>query len=152
MFYYKIKGDCLRYLSEFKTGSAGSALDAYIAGSEVASKELLGAHPIRLGLALNYAVFSSEILNSPDKARQIAEEACKAAVQDLDQLDAESEKTARLSLKLLGQNLEMWEDELKWTGGRPSPADIGGPIMKNIPKMVSTVPAVKVGGVSEIDC
>lgn len=62
VFYYKMKGDYHRYLSEFQVGdvrkgSAGSALDAYQAASGIASSDLPPTHPIRLGLALNFSVF-----------------------------------------------------------------------------------------------
>jgi 14-3-3 protein epsilon len=79
VFYYKMKGDYHRYLSEFQTGdvrkeSAGAALDAYQAASGIASSDLPPTHPIRLGLALNFSVFYYEILNSPDQACQIAKQ------------------------------------------------------------------------------
>ena len=62
VFYYKMKGDYNRYLSEFQTGdtrkeSAGGALDAYQSASGIASSDLPPTHPIRLGLALNFSVF-----------------------------------------------------------------------------------------------
>jgi len=81
VFYYKMKGDYHRYLSEFQVGdtrkaSAGSALDSYQAASGIASNDLPPTHPIRLGLALNFSVFYYEILNSPDQACQIAKQVC----------------------------------------------------------------------------
>ena len=62
VFYYKMKGDYHRYLSEFQVGetrksSASDALDAYNAASGIAGAELPPTHPIRLGLALNFSVF-----------------------------------------------------------------------------------------------
>merc|ERR1712216_1083030 len=59
VFYYKMKGDYHRYLSEFQTGAARKAS---------ASAALPPPHPIRLGLTLNFSVFYYEILNSPDRA------------------------------------------------------------------------------------
>lgn len=79
VFYYKMKGDYHRYLSEFQSadvrkGSASSALDAYQAATGIAQSDLPPTHPIRLGLALNFSVFYYEILNSPDQACQIAKQ------------------------------------------------------------------------------
>merc|ERR1719224_178701 len=59
VFYYKMKGDYHRYLSEFqqndvRKASASAALDAYQSASEVAAADLPPTHPIRLGLALNF--------------------------------------------------------------------------------------------------
>jgi len=40
-------------------------------------------HPIRLGLALNFSVFYYEILNSPDKACQLAKQVNSKYSEDL---------------------------------------------------------------------
>jgi len=39
---------------------------------EIAKDKMQPTHPIRLGLALNFSVFYYEILNSPEKACQLA--------------------------------------------------------------------------------
>ncbi|KAL0718598.1 hypothetical protein Bca4012_067921 [Brassica carinata] len=76
VFYLKMKGDYYRYLAEFKTGeerdaAADNTLAAYDSAQEKA-KGLASTHPIRLGLALNFSVFYYEILESPDRAYNLA--------------------------------------------------------------------------------
>jgi 14-3-3 protein len=118
VFYYKMKGDYHRYLSEFQSGdtrkeSAGSALDAYQAASGIASSDLPPTHPIRLGLALNFSVFYYEILNSPDKACQIAKQAFDDAIAELDTLNEESYKDSTLIMQLLRDNLTLWTSKCR---------------------------------------
>ena len=77
MFYLKMKGDYYRYLAEVAIGeNRTSVLDdsqkAYQEAFEIAKSKMQPTHPIRLGLALNFSVFYYEILNSPDKACQLA--------------------------------------------------------------------------------
>jgi len=116
VFYYKMKGDYHRYLSEFQVGdvrkeSAGAALDAYQAASGIASSDLPPTHPIRLGLALNFSVFHYEILNSPDQACQIAKQAFDDAIAELDTLNEESYKDSTLIMQLLRDNLTLWTSD-----------------------------------------
>ena len=116
VFYYKMKGDYHRYLSEFQQGdtrksSASSALDAYQSASEVASSDLPPTHPIRLGLALNFSVFYYEILNSPDRACHIAKQAFDDAIAELDTLSEESYKDSTLIMQLLRDNLTLWTSD-----------------------------------------
>ena len=116
VFYYKMKGDYHRYLSEFQTGasrkaSASAALDAYQAASGVASADLPPTHPIRLGLALNFSVFYYEILNSPDRACHIAKQAFDDAIAELDTLNEESYKDSTLIMQLLRDNLTLWTSD-----------------------------------------
>jgi len=131
VFYAKMKGDYHRYLAEFAQGdkrstSADESLQAYQSASEIASSSLAPTHPIRLGLALNFSVFYYEILNSPDKACQLAKQAFDDAIAELDTLSEESYKDSTLIMQLLRDNLTLWtsdaaqESEKKPEGEAPA--------------------------------
>jgi 14-3-3 protein epsilon len=116
VFYYKMQGDYHRYLAEFQTGNARKdaaehSLIAYKAATEVATSELQPTHPIRLGLALNFSVFYYEILNSQDRACQLAKTAFDEAIAQLDTLSEDSYKDATLIMQLLRDNLTLWTSE-----------------------------------------
>lgn len=116
VFYWKMKGDYHRYLSEFqsadaRSGSAEAALESYQSASGIASADLPPTHPIRLGLALNFSVFYYEILNNPDKACQIAKQAFDDAIAELDTLNEESYKDSTLIMQLLRDNLTLWTSD-----------------------------------------
>ena len=72
-----MKGDYYRYLAEVAVGDSRTAVlddsqKAYQEAFEIAKSKMQPTHPIRLGLALNFSVFYYEILNSPEKACQLA--------------------------------------------------------------------------------
>jgi 14-3-3 protein epsilon len=121
VFYLKMKGDYHRYIAEFKTGaerkeSAESTMVAYKAAQDIALAELAPTHPIRLGLALNFSVFYYEILNSPDKACNLAKQAFDEAISELDTLGEESYKDSTLIMQLLRDNLTLWTSDLTEEG------------------------------------
>ncbi|ESR47181.1 hypothetical protein CICLE_v10003615mg, partial [Citrus x clementina] len=118
VFYLKMKGDYHRYLAEFKTGAerkeaAESTLTAYKAAQDIANAELAPTHPIRLGLALNFSVFYYEILNSPDRACNLAKQAFDEAIAELDTLGEESYKDSTLIMQLLRDNLTLWTSDMQ---------------------------------------
>ncbi|THU61894.1 hypothetical protein C4D60_Mb07t28060 [Musa balbisiana] len=127
VFYAKMKGDYYRYIAEFKTEeerkeAADQSLKGYQArpmfdASEKANTELPPTHPIRLGLALNFSVFYYEILNSPERACQLAKQAFDEAIAELDTLSEESYKDSTLIMQLLRDNLTLWTSELPEDGG-----------------------------------
>ncbi|KAH0453427.1 hypothetical protein IEQ34_017751 [Dendrobium chrysotoxum] len=122
VFYYKMKGDYHRYLAEFKTGderkeAAESTLSSYKAAQEIAVSELPSTHPIRLGLALNFSVFYYEILNSPERACNMAKQAFDEAIAELDSLGEESYKDSTLIMQLLRDNLTLWTSDMQDEGG-----------------------------------
>jgi 14-3-3 protein epsilon len=118
VFYNKMKGDYYRYLAEFATGNdrteaAENSLIAYKAASDIATSDLATTHPIRLGLALNFSVFYYEILNSPDRACQLAKKAFDDAIAELDTLSEESYKDSTLIMQLLRDNLTLWTSDIQ---------------------------------------
>jgi len=123
VFYYKMKGDYHRYLAEFATGNgrkeaAENSLIAYKSASDIAVTELPPTHPIRLGLALNFSVFYYEILNSPDRACQLAKQAFDDAIAELDTLSEDSYKDSTLIMQLLRDNLTLWTSDMSNEEGK----------------------------------
>jgi 14-3-3 protein epsilon len=108
-------------LAEFATGngrkeSAENSLIAYKSASDIAVTELPPTHPIRLGLALNFSVFYYEILNSPDRACQLAKQAFDDAIAELDTLSEDSYKDSTLIMQLLRDNLTLWTSDMSNDG------------------------------------
>lgn len=121
VFYYKMQGDYYRYMAEFATGNdrkeaAEKSLIAYKEATDIGNTGLPPTHPIRLGLALNYSVFNYEILNSPDKACQLAKNAFDEAIAQLDSLNEESYKDSTLIMQLLRDNLTLWTSDMQAEG------------------------------------
>merc|ERR1712150_375227 len=121
VFYNKMKGDYHRYLAEFCVGSdrklaAENRLMAYKSATEFAMSDLAPTHPIRLGLALNFSVFYYEILNSPDRACNLAKKAFDDAIAELDTLNEESYKDSTLIMQLLRDNLTLWTSDTAGEG------------------------------------
>ncbi|MBN3311276.1 1433T protein, partial [Amia calva] len=110
VFYLKMKGDYYRYLAEVaseedKKATIENSQTAYSEAFEISKKDMQPTHPIRLGLALNFSVFYYEILNSPDKACQLAKQAFDDAIAELDTLNEDSYKDSTLIMQLLRDNL-----------------------------------------------
>ena len=87
-------------------------MTAYKAAHDIAVSDLPPTHPIRLGLALNFSVFYYEILNSPDKACEMAKCAFDDAIAELDNVSEESYKDSTLIMQLLRDNLTLWTSDL----------------------------------------
>ncbi|CAD8162898.1 unnamed protein product [Paramecium octaurelia] len=118
VFYYKMKGDYHRYISEYSSGdqhkqAAEGALEAYQQASNVANSELKTTNPIRLGLALNFSVFYYEVLNDPTKACSLAKQAFDDAIADIEQIEESQYKDATTIMQLIRDNLTLWTSELE---------------------------------------
>ncbi|KAJ5079755.1 14-3-3-like protein gf14 omicron [Anaeramoeba ignava] len=118
VFFYKMKADYFRYIAEFSQGSqrknaAEQSLIAYKQANEIATRSLKTTNPIRLGLALNFSVFYYEILNSPDRACELAKQAFDEAIAEIDSLTDESYKDSTLIMQLIRDNLNLWNADLQ---------------------------------------
>ncbi|MED6184695.1 hypothetical protein PIB30_049964 [Stylosanthes scabra] len=127
VFYLKMKGDYHRYLAEFKTGAerkeaAESTLAAYKSAQVcrfscfLYISVIFRFRSVRLGLALNFSVFYYEILNSPDRACNLAKQAFDEAIAELDTLGEESYKDSTLIMQLLRDNLTLWTSDMQDDG------------------------------------
>jgi len=127
VFYLKMKGDYFRYLSEVASGDDRKAVvddsqKAYQDAFEISKSKMQPTHPIRLGLALNFSVFYYEILNSPDKACQLAKQAFDDAIAELDTLNEDSYKDSTLIMQLLRDNLTLWTSDTTGDGDEAADA------------------------------
>ena len=121
VFYLKMKGDYYRYLAEVATGDRRTSVveesqKAYQEAFDISKSKMQPTHPIRLGLALNFSVFFYEILNSPDKACQLAKQAFDDAIAELDTLNEDSYKDSTLIMQLLRDNLTLWTSDTQGDG------------------------------------
>ncbi|KAH0936761.1 LOW QUALITY PROTEIN: hypothetical protein HID58_004222 [Brassica napus] len=83
-----------RSLRPERKAAAEDTMVAYKAAQDIAAADMAPTHPIRLGLALNFSVFYYEILNSSDKACDMAKQAFEEAIAELDTLEKSRTKTA----------------------------------------------------------
>ncbi len=116
VFYLKMKGDYIRYITEVieegeRGAQAASAEVAYEKAMKVSAANLKATNPIRLGLALNFSVFYYEILGDPSKACELAKSAFDNAIAQLDSLPEDSYKDSTLIMQLLRDNLTLWTAE-----------------------------------------
>lgn len=129
VFYLKMKGDYYRYLAEVAAGEqkqevVSNSQKAYDEAYNFAKEKMQPTHPIRLGLALNYSVFHYEILNSPEKACEVAKHAFDDAIAELDTLNEDSYKDSTLIMQLLRDNLTLWTSDT--AGGDDNDGNDGG--------------------------
>ncbi|XP_074470159.1 14-3-3 protein beta/alpha-like isoform X2 [Sebastes fasciatus] len=113
VFYLKMKGDYYRYLAEVaneenKTSTISNSQEAYQEALNISKQQMEPTHPIRLGLALNFSVFYYEIVNSPEKACNLAKTAFDEAIAKLDNFQNDSYKDSTLIMQLLRDNLTLW--------------------------------------------
>lgn len=113
VFFYKMRGDLYRYMSE---SSEDDKLEKNNAEAETSyneamklGQELPISNPVRLGTILNYAVFLYEQKNEPTRAIELVKSALSEPGHDFDQLSDGSRENAMAVLKVMRTNLENWD-------------------------------------------
>ncbi|KAF9443600.1 14-3-3 protein [Macrolepiota fuliginosa MF-IS2] len=121
VFFLKMKADYHRYIAEFATGDkrkdhSDKALNAYKVATDLSVTELPPTNPIRLGVSLNLSLFYYEILNTPDRACQLAKQAFDEAIAELATLSEDNYKDSTLIMQLLRDNLVLWTSDMQEAG------------------------------------
>ncbi|EDO42821.1 predicted protein [Nematostella vectensis] len=91
--------------------AAERSLGAYKHASSTAAEYLSPTDPVRLGLALNFAVFYKEILNEAEMAIMHSKQAYAAALPEMDSLSEEVYRDSNLIMHLLNDNITIWMEE-----------------------------------------
>jgi len=102
-----MQGDYNRYLSELTTKTNPQVVqttnDAYSKATDLAT-QLDPAHPLRLGLALNFSIFTADINHNTEVAIKIA----KLAQETAQKQENLTEDSLQL-VQLLKENCAFWE-------------------------------------------
>lgn len=111
--YHKAQGDYHRYIAEIcddseKTREKTWAKQAYEDGTKIAEDKLPVTNNIRLGLALNQAVFYYETMDLPQEAIAIARKAYEDAIQEAENLEEGDAQAASIVMQLMRDNLQLW--------------------------------------------
>lgn len=119
VFYRKMNGDYYRYLAEItqnqrRSECAAKSLNAYKSAYWDALGTLDPVHPTRLGLALNFAVYYHDIMDSPDRACFVAKHAFDEAIAVAcdPAFAGPGLEDAVLILQLLKDDLVSWSREI----------------------------------------
>ena len=118
IFYKKLFGDYNRYLAEFSSGTTKqqaitAATNSYEDAMKLARQELKVTHPVRVGLALNYTIFLHDEGDDMIKACEVASKIFDETMAQIDDTDMSHYKDTTLNLKLLKDNLLLWNEELR---------------------------------------
>ncbi|KAL3092334.1 hypothetical protein niasHT_028571 [Heterodera trifolii] len=110
--YLRMKADFHRYMAEIKEAENDDlhkAKQSYEEAWDIAQQKIRPSHPIRLGVALNFAVFLHEFMKMPEEGRKLAQKAHDDGNADLlADTSGESYLESIGILEKLDDNLRIW--------------------------------------------
>lgn len=118
LFYIKLKADYCRYACEALEGEekekyAKEAENNYKEATEIAKNESQPYSPEYIGIMLNYCVFLFETSGKKEEAISLAKETYNKCYPLIEQNSKESADVARMTLKLLEDNIRIWSISLQ---------------------------------------
>jgi len=118
--YYQMKGDCFKCLAVIQPEQKYYASDiesAYISYLEAynAAKDLHGADPTRIAIALKFSTFYCTFLKTPRNALAIAKAEYEMAAELIEELPEFFHREASIQLRSLHDKIRMWEQEKRQT-------------------------------------
>lgn len=118
IFYFKLKGDYLRYLTEITYGeekqeAAEKTKETYNQAYNLAEEHLPITSSTRLGLILNFSLFLWEILEMKQEAFYVAQTGFDLSYEVLNELEKNKGKESILIIQLLRENLMTWSREIE---------------------------------------
>ena len=107
--------DYYRYICENSTGdrfniSKEQAIMHYTWAVQI-SQDLPVYNPIRLGTALNFSVFTVEILENKEEAVKLASAALDSLDGKLEEIPADEHKEAFSVISLIKDNISLWTED-----------------------------------------
>lgn len=118
IFYFKLKADYLRYLTEVTYGeekqeAAEKTKETYHQAYSLAEENLPITSSTRLGLILNFSLFLWEILEMKREAFIVAQTGFDLSYEVLNELEQSNGKESILIIQLLRENLMIWSREIE---------------------------------------
>lgn len=118
VFYMTMAADLHRYMAQTLASPKTDvhereAKDYYRNAFDLACAHLNPTNSIRLGLALNYAVFHFEVSGDQKNALDLAEKAFNDAIKAMDVLEEDDYEVTTLLMQLLRDNVTLWNIEPK---------------------------------------
>mmetsp|Transcript_18698 Transcript_18698/g.42698 ORF Transcript_18698/g.42698 Transcript_18698/m.42698 type:complete len:308 (-) Transcript_18698:126-1049(-) len=111
--YYKIKGDCWKYLAEVQFHTKDllhKALDSYMKARKF-SQDLDNTNPTRLRFILDFSLFIHDTLKLTGDALRIAKTEYSKAMEKIDDVPDELYKDSKIYLRNILDNTKNWECE-----------------------------------------
>ena len=88
------------------------ALKSYSLAMHKAEKNLISSSPVRLSVALNFAVFQYEFMDDANESIRFTRKAVDVAMKKIDQqMDPDDHAEALQIIELLKENIATWEEE-----------------------------------------
>ena len=119
-YFAKIIADYNRYITEVQTPenkrqAEKTTYESYQEALNL-SQSLHCCDPTRLGLLLNFAVFQFEVMGNVSKAIELGDDTLHSALEKVEEVDEETFQITCNLIKLLKENLLIWQEEKQRTG------------------------------------